>query len=120
MDDEFKGTTFIFFSEWLESIEKLPIDQQDIIISEWVRHGCRKPLVHEEDAPLLSSFASQRFGAIDASIKKYEEKVAQGKKGGRKSAFDKVKAKEMKQSNMYTNQEIADTFGVSKSTIDHL
>lgn len=118
--DEKANVTFVFYSEWLDSIESLPVDQQDKIIGEWARHGCKRPLKHIEDEPLLSSFAAQRFGAIDANRNKYEAKVAQGRKGGRKNTYDRERAYEMKMSGQYTNQEIANLLNVSKSTIDHL
>lgn len=112
--------TFVFYSEWLDSIEGLSVEQQDKIIGEWARHGCKRPLKHLEDEPLLSSFAAQRFGAIDASQDKYERKVAAGKMGGRRTSYDMQKALEMKKSGLYTNQEVADAVGVSISTINHL
>lgn len=111
--------TFVFYSDWLDSIKRLPPDTQDKIIGEWARHGCKRPPQHEDDE-FVSVLAEQRYGAIDASREKYEQKVAQGKKGGRKVSYDREKAFEMKKSGRYTNQELADMFGVAKSTIDHL
>lgn len=120
MDESRPKATFVFYSEWLDSIENLSVDQQDKIIGEWARHGCKRPLKHLEDEPLLSSFAAQRFGAIDASQDKYEKRVAAGKTGGRKVTYDVQKATEMKRSGLYSNQEIADTVGIGVSTINHL
>jgi len=120
MDENLPKATFVFYSEWLDSISNLPVDQQDKIIGEWARHGCKRPLRHLEDEPLLSSFAAQRFGAIDASQDKYEKRVAAGKAGGRKATYDVQKATEMKRSGLYTNQEIADAVGIGVSTINHL
>ena len=120
MDESRPKATFVFYSEWLDSIENLSVDQQDKIIGEWARHGCKRPLKHLEDEPLLSSFAAQRFGAIDASQDKYEKRVAAGKTGGRKVTYDVQKATEMKRSGLYSNQEGADAVGIGVSTINHL
>lgn len=120
MDENKPYATFIFYSDWLDSIENLSVEQQDKIIGEWARHGCKRPLKHLEDEPLLSSFAAQRFGSIDASQDKYERKVASSKGGGRKVSYDIEKAIEMKKSGLYTNQEVADAVGIGISTINHL
>ena len=117
--NENKNVNFIFYSDWLDSISALDVDMQNKIIGEWARYACERPLLYKDD-PIIFTMANQRFGAIDASKASYQNRVAQGKTGGKKAKIDREKAIELKQSGMYTNQEIADMLGCSKSTIDHL
>lgn len=109
--------TFVFHGEWLEAIEMLPIDQQDKIIAEIVRHGAEKTLMHEQDGNVVS-YVNLLRGRIDASKKDYAKKVENGKSNGRKKTVDSKEVWRLAQKGMNA-EGIAAELGVSKDTVYH-
>jgi hypothetical protein len=79
--------TFIVRKEWLEAIELLPIEQQDKIIADIIRHGTEMPAAHADD-PNVVSYVNLLRGRIDASKNEYAKKVENGKTNGRKKIVD--------------------------------
>lgn len=108
--------TFIFRGEWLENIITLPTEMQDKIIAELVRYGTRKETLYDDD-PVIFSIVNGYKGRIDSSIKGYEEKVNMSKTAGRKKKIDDEKIYELAREGK-TAQDIADTLGISKSSVD--
>ena len=116
--DEKQDITFIIHSDWLVSLRRLPVEQQDKVLAEWVRYGSEEKLEYADDF-LIATIVEQRMGAIDASKERYQEKVAQGKTGGSRKKYNDEKIAALKKQGIYTNQQIADMMGCSKSKVDH-
>ena len=114
---EMADITFIVHSDWLKQIESLPIEMQDQIIADMVRHGCEIDMMHEDDC-IVNSFVKGFQDRIDYSKDKYQAKVEAGNTSGRKKKVDDNLVREMALEGK-TSQQIADALGVSKSTIDH-
>lgn len=109
--------TFIFHSEWLDAISKLPQVQQDKIIADLVRFGCDKDLGYV-DAPEVNSYVEILKGRIAFSKEKYQEKVSKGEKYGAKKRVQSQRIYELAREGK-GSAEIAAILGVSKSTVDH-
>ena len=106
--------TFVVHADWLDAIDKLPLEAQDKIIADCIRYGCRRELQHAEE-PDINSFVNLLKGRIDHSIDKWQGKVDQGK--------SKIKATDQEvyayARQGFSAQEIADMAGVKKNTIQH-
>lgn len=111
------NVTFVVHSEWLENIEKLPIEQQDKIIAEFVRYGCDMNLEHEDDS-VIQAFVNMLKGRIDFSKDKYQQKVNNGKTSGRRKKVDDKNIRELARGGK-SSSEIAQLLGISKSSVDH-
>lgn len=109
--------TFIVHRDWLEDLSGLPIDKQDKIIADFIRAGCEMPLAHSEDSD-IEAHVKRTMRSIDASKKKYEEKIAMSKTAGRKKKLDDDQILRLAKEG-YSSKEIADILGCSKSAIDH-
>ena len=110
-------TTFVVHKEWLENIQGLPKDQQDKIISEFVRYGVGLPLMYEND-PTIQAFVNMLKGRIDYSKDKYNQKVNMGKATGQKKKIQNIEILRLAREGR-TSTEIAKILGCSKSTVDH-
>ncbi len=106
--------TFVIHSDWLNAIDQLPLEDQDKIIAEFVRYGCRLEQRYSSD-PRINSFTNLLKGRIDFSIKKHEGEVVRGR---RKLKADDKSVYEMAREGMSAD-EIAEYFGVKKNTIQH-
>lgn len=109
--------TFVVHKEWLDSIQALPVEQQDKILSDIVRYGTESELMHEDD-PIVFSFVNLLRGRIDYSKDKYSEKIEMSKTAGRKRKVDNCEIYRLAQQG-YTSGEIANLLGCSKSSVDH-
>ena len=109
--------TFIMHRDWLENIKDLPIDQQDKIIADMVRYGVDLDLKHAHD-PVVNSVVNMVKKSIDFSKEKYQQKVEMSKVAGRKKTIDDEQVYSLAREGK-TASQIAQVFGVSKSTIDH-
>lgn len=109
--------TFVVHKEWLDSIQALPVEQQDKILSDIVRYGTQLPLLHK-DEPVVMSVINLLKGRIDYSKEKYNEKKEMSKKAGRKRKVENGEILRLAQQGK-SSREIAELLGVSKSTIDH-
>lgn len=109
--------TFIMHRDWLENIKDLPIDQQDKIIADMVRYGVDLDLEHVND-PVVNSVVNMVKKSIDFSKEKYQQKVEMSKVAGRKKTIDDEQVYSLAREGK-TASQIAQVFGVSKSTIDH-
>ena len=109
--------TFIMHRDWLENIKDLPIDQQDKIIADMVRYGVDLDLEHAND-PVVNSVVNMVKKSIDFSKEKYQQKVEMSKAAGRKKTIDDEQVYSLAREGK-TASQIAQVFGVSKSTIDH-
>ena len=109
--------TFVVHKDWLDSIQGLPLEQQDKIIADIVRYGCEMKMAHEKD-PIVTSIVNMIKGRIDFSKNKYEEKIGKNKKVGRKKKYDDEEVLRLARDG-FTSAEIADALGCSKSVIDH-
>lgn len=109
--------TFIMHRDWLENIKDLPIDQQDKIIADMVRYGVNLDLKHAND-PVVNSVVNMVKKSIDFSKEKYQQKVEMSKVAGRKKTIDDEQVYSLAREGK-TASQIAQVFGVSKSTIDH-
>ena len=110
--------TFIVHSDWLEAIKELSTDQQDKIIADLVRYGCRIDTCYD-DIPQINSYVKLLKGSIDFSVEKYNNK-----KYGGKSATERKQTKdeiiwELAHTKGWTAQAIANELGIGKSTVDH-
>lgn len=108
--------TFIMRGEWINHLESMPQDMQDKITAEICRYGVGAPLKYEDDV-MISSFVNFVKGSIDASKSSYDKKVEMSKTAGRKRSIDNDKIYELAVKG-YTAQEVADTLGISKSSVD--
>ena len=111
------NVTFIMHGDWLENIKALPIEQQDKIIADMVRYGVGMDQVHAAD-PMVCSVVNMVKKSIDFSKEKYQQKVDMSKTAGRKKTVNDRQIYDMARDGKTANQ-IAEMFGVSKSTIDH-
>ena len=109
--------TFVVHQDWLDSIVGLPIEQQDKIIAEFVRYGTEMELQHSDD-PVVQAFVNMLKGRIDASKEAYQKKVEMSKGAGRKKKADSGEIYRLAREG-YTSAEIANTLGMSKSSVDH-
>lgn len=112
-----KDVTFVVHKEWLDNIAGLPVEQQDKIIADIVRYGVEMKMEHEND-PVISSLVNMIKGRIDYSKNKYEEKIVQAKKAGRKKRIDDDEILRLARGGK-SSSEIAKILGYSKSSVDH-
>lgn len=117
MENEITLNRFIFYGEWLDSINDLPLDIQDKIIGDIVRYGTDTERKHTDDQ-YVSMAVNFTKGAIDRSKDEYMKKILGGKNYGRKKTVDDKVVYEMANKGM-KSADIANTLGVSKSSIDH-
>lgn len=106
--------TFIVHGEWLNAIDKLPVEKQDAIIADIVRYGVERQLEHEDNAD-ISSIVNVIKGRIDFSKRKYE---ATKMSRGRPMKVDNREIWLLAKQGM-KSKEIADALGIAKTTVDH-
>ena len=109
--------TFIVHKEWLENIDKLPLEQQDKVIADFVRYGVGLEIAYGEDA-VVASLVNMLKGRIDYSKDKYEQKVVSSARGGRPKKVDNEEVRKLALEGK-TAADIAIILGCSKSAIDH-
>lgn len=109
--------TFIVHSDWLKQIANIPVEMQDKVIADMVRHGCEMDMQHEDDC-IVNALVKGFQDRIDYSKDKYQAKVEAGNTSGRKKKVDDNVVRQMALEGK-TSQQIANYLGVSKSTIDH-
>ena len=109
--------TFVFHSDWYETIKKLPIEQQDKIIADLVRYGIEVELRHKDDA-YVNSLVKSRVKNIDFSKKMYRQKVEAGSTHGRKKVINDEAIHELAREGKKAN-EIAEILECSVSSINH-
>lgn len=108
--------TFVVHPEWIEDIVDLPVETQDKIIAEFVRHGAGQQLQHEDDK-FVSAYIKRIIRDIDYSKNKYEEaKITGNRGGGRKKVVDDEKIRELASSGK-SCKEIAEILNYSTNTI---
>jgi hypothetical protein len=108
---------FVFYGEWLDSIADLPIEIQDKIIAEIVRYGSNRAFEHSDDK-MVAMAVNFTKGAIDNSKNEYLKKVMAGSNYGRKKSIDDQAIYDLAQAGK-RSEEIANTLGISKSSVDH-
>ena len=108
---------FVFYGEWIDNIKKLPVEEQDRIIADIVRYGIGEDPAHAED-PMVQSFVNFSKGAIDKSKGDYLQKIAAGKKFGRKKSIDDAAIWSLAQEGL-SSADIAVKLSISKSSVDH-
>lgn len=109
--------TFVVHKDWLDAIVMLPIDQQDKIIADIIRHGTELPAAHAED-PNVVSYVNLLRGRIDASKNDYAKKIENGKTNGRKKILDSQEVYRLAQLGMGA-KDIAAQLGVGIDSIYH-
>lgn len=109
--------TFIVHKEWLDSISKLPVEQQDKIIADIVRYGTESQQEYEDD-PVIAAFVGILKSRIDFSKTKYMQKIEMAKSAGRKKKVDDEEILRLARKGL-SAQQIADKLGYSKSSVDH-
>lgn len=113
-----ENVTFIFYGDWLENIQGLPVEVQDKIIADIVRYGVEEDMQHEDDVTVQMAVNFTKR-AIDDSKNKYKEKIEMGKVGGRaKKKVDDKAIYDLAKQGMKSD-EIAKNLNVSKSSVDH-
>lgn len=110
-------SNFVFYKDWLDNIQGLPVDVQDKIIADIVRYGVEAEMAHEDDVTIamVVNFTKR---AIDDSKAKYQARIEFGKKNGKAKKADDRQIYELAKSGM-KSAEIAATLGISKSSVDH-
>ena len=109
--------TFVVHKDWLDAIAMLPIDQQDKIIADIIRHGTELPAAHAED-PNIVSYVNLLRGRIDASKDDYARKVENGKSNGRKKKIDSREVHRLARLKK-SAKEIAAEFGIGVDSVYH-
>lgn len=109
--------TFIVHKEWLDSISKLPVEQQDKIIADIVRYGTESKTHYDNDT-VINSFVNLLKSRINFSKTKYDQKVDASKRAGRKKKLDDEEILRLARAGL-SSTEIAQKLKVSKSAIDH-
>lgn len=113
-----ENVTFIFYGDWLNSIQGLPVDIQDKIIADIVRYGVEEEMQHTDDMTVQMAVNFTKR-AIDDSKNKYKEKIEMGKVGGKaKRKVDDKAIYDLARQGMKSD-EIAKNLNVSKSSVDH-
>lgn len=113
-----ENVTFIFYGDWLNSIQGLPVDIQDKIIADIVRYGVEEEMQHTDDMTVQMAVNFTKR-AIDDSKNKYKEKIEMGKVGGKaKRKVDDRAIYDLARKGMKSD-EIAKNLNVSKSSVDH-
>lgn len=110
--------TFIFHSDWLDSIKHLSVEQQDKVIAEIVRYGTEREPEHTDD-PIVQMAVNFLRGGIDFSKNKYAEKVQGGKNSSRKKYSEDRIYEIAREHPDWNSAKMAEFMGCSKSTIDH-
>ena len=82
-----EDSTFVVHKEWLNNIKGLSIEQQDRIISDFVRYGTGLPMAHSDDE-VVNSFVNMLKGRIDFSKDKYNQKIQMASVSGKKKKVD--------------------------------
>jgi len=109
--------TFIVHKDWLDSINGLPLEQQDKVIADLVRYGTELEPCHSDD-PVVTSIVNLIKSRIDFSKDKYAKKVNAGKtKGVQKRYSDQMIYDLTKQHD--NAEDIANVLGCSVSTVNH-
>jgi hypothetical protein len=109
--------TFIVHKDWLDAIAMLPIDQQDKIIADIIRHGTELPAAHAED-PNVVSYVNLLRGRIDASKDNYARKVENGTTNGRKKKIDSKEVWRLARTGIGA-AKIAAELGISSTSVYH-
>lgn len=110
-------SNFVFYKDWMENIKSLPVEMQDKIIADIVRYGVEEELAHEEELTVAMAVNFTKR-AIDDAKTKYQARVDFGKNYGKgKKGYDK-QIYDLARTGMRSG-EIADTLGISKSSVDH-
>lgn len=108
--------TFVMRGEWIDNIATLPADIQDKVLADIVRFGTGRPTLYDND-PIIFSLVNGYKGSMTNTTNEYLKKVEMSKTAGRKKKIDDKKIYALAREGK-TAQEVADTLGVSKSTID--
>ena len=109
--------TFVVHKDWLDAIEMLPVEQQDKIIADIIRHGTELPAAHG-DEPNIVSYVNLVRGRIDASKNDYARKVENGKANGRKKSIDSKEVWRLARTGLGA-AKVAAELGVSTTSIYH-
>ena len=109
--------TFVVHKDWLDAIAMLPVEQQDKIIADIIRHGTEMPAAHGED-PNIVSYVNLLRGRIDASKDDYARKVENGKTNGRKKKIDSKEVWRLARTGIGASK-IAAELGISATTVYH-
>lgn len=109
--------SFIVYSDWLDSIKGLPIEQQDKIIADTIRYGLGREQIYNAD-PVVASFVKMKSRDISISKEKYEQKKNLAKQAGRKKQIDDEIIFDLACEGK-SSAEIATLLGISKSSVDH-
>ena len=108
--------TFVMRGEWIDNIATLPADIQDKVLADIVRFGTGRPTLYDND-PIIFSLVNGYKGSMTNTTNEYLKKIEMSKTAGRKKKIDDKKIYALAREGK-TAQEVADTLGVSKSTID--
>lgn len=106
---------FVFYKDWMEHIQTLPVDTQDQIIAEIVRYGTGFEPAHANDI-MVTTMVNFTRGAIDRSKEDYASKVAGGKNSGRKKQLNDEEVYKLARDGKNA-AEIANITGMSYSSI---
>ena len=109
--------TFIFYKEWIDSLEGITPEIQDKVIADIARYGCGLPLLYENE-PNVASYVKLLKGRIDYKKNEYANKLAQSQSAGRTKKCEDGQIYNLARQGM-KSKDIADMLGVSKSTVDH-
>lgn len=106
---------FVFYKDWLEHIQTLPVDTQDQIIAEIVRYGTGFEPAHADDI-MVTTMVNFTRGAIDQKKDEYARKVSGGKNSGRKKQLNDEEVYKLARDGK-SAAEIANITGMSYSSI---
>ena len=109
--------TFVFHSKWYETLKDLPIEQQDKVLADLVRHGIEEELRHNGD-PVIKGLVAPRAEQIDFSKKMYQQKLDAGIAYGRKKTVSDEAIHRLAREGKRAN-EIAEALGYSVSSVNH-
>lgn len=112
-----EDSTFVVHKEWLNNINGLTIEQQDRIISDFVRYGTGLPMAHADDQ-VVQSFVNMLKGRIDFSKDKYNQKMQMASASGKKKKVNDEDILRLAREGKNSRQ-IAEILGCSKSAVDH-
>lgn len=109
--------TFVVHKDWLDSIQGLPLEQQDKIIADIVRYGCETKMEYDK-VPVIAAMVNLLKNRIDYSKEQYNHKIEKAKKAGRKKIIDNDEILRLAREG-YSAQEIAEKMGCTKTSIYH-
>ena len=109
---------FVFYGNWMDSIELLNDAQQLQLYKTISYYGTRDKMWSEELDPAVKSIFNLIKPQIDNAKSKYQARVEGGKTAGRKKSINDDKVRELKKLG-YKAKEIAEMLNISTTAVYH-